>query len=235
MTVLLYRVVQNESGLALPVKGFMYQSVQNTPVTGRPLEFDPDKAQDAIMRLFWEKGFLGVSLPDLEKRTGLSRSSLYNSFGSKQEVFEQALERYRQAMGEQMCQPLENGERGLADLLAFFDSVARMFTSQKVATGCLMVNSMVEFGGTNDAVARHHAKHLERLRGAIAAALDRAVVLGEIPPEGVKAKRDLVLSLVLGVTVAARAGLGRSEIVAMVESVRTQIRAWSIAAPARRA
>ena len=45
----------------------------------------------------------------------------------------------------------------------------------------------------------------------------------------------LVLSLVLGVTVAARAGLGRSEIGAMVESVRTQIRAWSISAPTRRA
>ena len=179
------------------------------------------------MRLFWAKGFLGVSLPDLQERTGLSRSSLYNSFGSKQEVFEQALDRYRQAMGEQMCHPLEEGERGLDDLLAFFDSAARMFTGQKKETGCLMVNSMVEFGGTDAAVAKHQAKHLERLRGAIGAALDRAIALGEIPSAGVEAKRDLVLSLVLGVTVAARAGIGHANVVALIDSVRTQIRAWA--------
>lgn len=224
-------MVHNESGLALAVKCIMYQSVQNTTATGRPLEFDPEKAQDAIMRLFWEKGFLGVSLPDLEKRTGLSRSSLYNSFGSKQEVFEQALDRYRHAIGEKMCLPLETGERGLADLQAFFDSVAGMFTSQKEATGCLMVNSMVEFGGADEAVARHHALHLDRLRGAIGAALDRAVALGEIPSEGVAAKRDIVFSLVLGVTVAARAGVGHPNVLTLIDSVRTQIRAWK--SPAR--
>ncbi len=179
------------------------------------------------MRLFWAKGFLGVSLPDLQERTGLSRSSLYNSFGSKQEVFELALDRYRQAMGEKMCRPLEQGKLGLADLLAFFDSVARMFTGQKKETGCLMVNSMVEFGGADEAVAKHHAKHLDRLRGAIGAALKRAASLGEIPREGVETKRDLVLSLVLGVTVAARAGLRQANVAAMVESVRTQICAWS--------
>lgn len=205
----------------------MDQSVQNNSTSGRPLEFDPEKAQDAIMRLFWAKGFLGVSLPDLQERTGLSRSSLYNSFGSKQEVFELALDRYRQAMGKQMCRPLEEGERGLDDLLAFFDSAARMFTGQKKETGCLMVNSMVEFGGADAAVAKHHAKHLERLRGAIGAALQRAVALREIPAEGVEAKRDLVLSLVLGVTVAARSGIGQPNVTALIDSVRTQIRAWA--------
>lgn len=205
----------------------MDHSVQNPSNTGRPLEFDPDKAQDAIMRLFWAKGFLGVSLPDLLEKTGLSRSSLYNSFGSKQKVFELALDRYRHAMGEQMCRPLEQGEQGLGDLLAFFDSVARMFTKQKKETGCLMVNSMVEFGGADEAVARHHALHLNRLRSAIGAALQRAVALGEIPAEGVEAKRDLVLSLVLGVTVAARADLGQANVAAMIDSVRIQIRAWS--------
>jgi TetR/AcrR family transcriptional repressor of nem operon len=185
------------------------------------------------MRLFWEKGFLGVSLPDLEKRTGLSRSSLYNSFGSKQEVFEQALARYREAMGEQMCRPLETGERGLADLAAFFDGVAGMFASQRGATGCLMVNSMVEFGGADQGVARHQTEHLTRVRGAITAALQRAVALGEIPADTVESKGNVALSLLLGITVAARAGLPRREISTMVGAAQTQIREWSSSRPAR--
>lgn len=205
----------------------MYQSVQNTPVTGRPLEFDPEKAREAIMRLFWEKGFRGVSLPDLEKRTGLSRSSLYNSFGSKRKVFDQALERYRQAMGQQMCLPLESGAQGLDDLLAFFEALAGMFSSPRGATGCLMVNSMVEFGGADAAVAQHQTRHLTRLRGAITATLQRAVALGEIRAEAVETKRNLVLSLLLGITVAARAGLTGREINTMAGAARSQIREWS--------
>lgn len=226
------QTVQNKSGLVRCVKYVMYRSVQNTPTTGRPREFDPEKAQEAMMCLFWEKGFLGVSLPDLEKRTGLSRSSLYNSFGSKQEVFEQSLERYRQAMGDQMCHPMEAGEQGLADLLAFFEAVGGMFTSQRGATGCLMVNSMVEFGGADDTVARHQTEHLTRVRGAITAALQRAVARREIQADTVEPKGNVVLGLLLGITVAARAGLPRREISTMVEAARTQIREWAARRPA---
>ncbi len=204
----------------------MDYSVQNTSSAGRPLEFDPEKAQEAMMRLFWAKGFLGVSLPDLQEHTGLSRSSLYNSFGGKQEVFAIVLDRYRKAVGEQMCRPLEQGQQGLSDVRAFFVSVARFFDGQKEANGCLLVNSMVEFGGADAAVAQQQAMHLQRLRAALGAALARAVTLQEIPAHGVEAKRDLLLSLLLGVSVAARADLGQAQVAALIKAVQSQITAW---------
>ncbi|MFI5337331.1 MAG: TetR/AcrR family transcriptional regulator [Opitutales bacterium] len=207
--------------------------MQNAPTTGRPLEFDPEKTRAEIMRLFWEKGFTAVSLPELEARTGLSRSSLYNSFGSKQEIFGQALERYRREVGEQMCRPLEAGTRGLADLLEFFDAAARQFSSPAGAAGCLLVNSMVEFGGADEAVAGHVSEHLARLRRALAGTLERAAKLGEVPSGHAEEKANLVLGLLLGITVSARAGLPRAEVGAMVEAARTQIRGWSVK-PARR-
>lgn len=207
--------------------------MQNTPTTGRPLEFDPDEVRNVIMRLFWEKGFSAVSLPDLESRTGLSRSSLYNSFGSKQKIFQQALERYRDAMGEQMCRPLETGNKGLADLAAFLDAVAEQFANQPDVAGCLLVNSMMEFGGEDDSVAKHSSGHLARLRGALIATLERAVALGELPRGNLAAKAELVVGLLLGISVAARAGLSKTEIGALVDAARTQIREWSSIAPKR--
>ncbi|MBI2516487.1 MAG: TetR/AcrR family transcriptional regulator [Opitutae bacterium] len=180
------------------------------------------------MRLFWEKGFLGVSLPDLEKRTGLSRSSLYNSFGSKQKVFEQALERYREAMGQQMCEPLEKGSQGLADLRVFLESMRQMFAQPKCPGGCLMVNTMIEFAGADAAVAKHTARHFQRLRSAIVTTLQRAADTGEIAPRSVDARAELMMTLVLGISVAARAGVSKDDVAAMAAAARTQIDAWEI-------
>jgi len=180
------------------------------------------------MRLFWEKGFLSVSLPDLEKRTGLSRSSLYNTFGSKQEVFEQSLVRYRQDMGEQMFRPLEKGTRGLADLRTFLEAMRRMFMQSKGPGGCLMVNTLIEFAGADAAVAKQTNQHLQRLRAALATTLKRSAAAGEIAPTDLAARADLVVTLVLGISVGARAELPKEEVAAMIDAALAQIDAWEI-------
>ena len=61
---------------------------------GRPREFDRDDVLGHAMTLFWEKGFEASSLSDIVEATGLNKSSLYNAFGSKSELFSTALERY---------------------------------------------------------------------------------------------------------------------------------------------
>ncbi len=49
----------------------------------RVQEFDTDTVVARARDLFWDKGFEATSVPDLERVTGLNRSSLYNAFGSK--------------------------------------------------------------------------------------------------------------------------------------------------------
>jgi len=46
------------------------------------------------MNLFWKQGFHATSMQDIVQNVGLSRSSLYESFGSKQGLFDQALGNY---------------------------------------------------------------------------------------------------------------------------------------------
>src|SRR5258708_8354183 len=60
----------------------------------RPREFDIDIALDRAMEAFWEKGYEATSLDDLCEVTGLSRSSLYATFGSKRTLLLQAVDRY---------------------------------------------------------------------------------------------------------------------------------------------
>lgn len=60
----------------------------------RPREFDIDKAVEAAMHVFWLNGYQGTSLTDLLDGIGIARGSLYKAFGSKKELFLQALSLY---------------------------------------------------------------------------------------------------------------------------------------------
>ena len=68
--------------------------------TGRPREFDRDKAIDAAMNAFWERGFESTSLSDLRDLLNLSSASFYAAFGSKKSLYEECLKRYSETCGE---------------------------------------------------------------------------------------------------------------------------------------
>ena len=61
---------------------------------GRPRAFCETSALDAAMRAFWEKGYEGASLDDLTQAMGINRSSLYASFGDKEQLFKRAIAHY---------------------------------------------------------------------------------------------------------------------------------------------
>lgn len=65
-------------------------------MSGRPKEYDNDVVIDAAMDVFWTHGYEASSTQELCERTGLGRGSLYHAFGSKQNLYEQALRRYQE-------------------------------------------------------------------------------------------------------------------------------------------
>src|SRR5476651_644387 len=62
--------------------------------SGRPRTFDAETALDKAMKVFWEKGYEGSSLPELTEAMGMNRPSLYAVFGNKEKLFHLALQRY---------------------------------------------------------------------------------------------------------------------------------------------
>jgi len=109
----------------------------------RSLEFDPETARAAILGVFWTKGYEATSLSDLEGATSLVRTSLYNSFGKKPEMFLDSLKLYHETI-ENQIEALTRG-RGSEALI---DVISAMMegsdkTSQEPA-GCLMVMSATQ-------------------------------------------------------------------------------------------
>lgn len=150
---------------------------------GRPRSFDRDDVLDQIIDLFWEKGFKGTTVPDIEKATGLHRQSLIYAFGDKHKMFVEALKRY----GDRHCvkrfvdvlgrdgSPSQN-IRAAFDL--WIDDAKR-----KIKTGCLLVNTAGEFGNTDSDIAIVIGANTDKLAAAFTGAFTRAQEEGEIGTE----------------------------------------------------
>ncbi|ADV84368.1 TetR/AcrR family transcriptional regulator [Terriglobus saanensis] len=70
----------------------------------RTKEFDQEEALDAAMHLFWEHGYEATSIQELVEATGVQRQSLYDTFGSKHELFLQSLMRYQSLGGHHLSE-----------------------------------------------------------------------------------------------------------------------------------
>jgi TetR/AcrR family transcriptional repressor of nem operon len=145
----------------------------------RPREFDADNVIERAMQVFWAKGYEATSLDDLCEATGLSRSSLYGTFGDKRDLLLRSLDRYSERGTARIAATLEKAplREGLADLLhEFIDQIV----AGPGRRGCFIGNCAAE-------LARHDREAMARVRACLArsetifrAALDRAKARGEI-------------------------------------------------------
>src|SRR5690349_1930100 len=67
---------------------------------GRPREFEREAALAHATRLFWSKGFEATSIADLTKAMGIGSPSLYAAFGSKEALYAEALQHYKDKYDE---------------------------------------------------------------------------------------------------------------------------------------
>jgi AcrR family transcriptional regulator len=96
--------------------------------TGRPIAFNKDKALDAAMLLFWERGYEGTSMADLTKAMKLNPSSIYAAFGDKHALFSRAVKRYLEIRAQYAKKALE--EPTLKKVIrALFDNTVDFLTS----------------------------------------------------------------------------------------------------------
>lgn len=191
---------------------------------GRPRAFDKNTTTEAALVLFWQRGFAATTLDEVTQRTGINGSSLFAAYGNKHGLFMAALERYRAEVGSRL-NVLENGERGLDDLAAFVGWLADINSSGDRPLGCLMVNTMVEFGTSEPSIAEQIALYRQQLADSIHATLARASRLGEIPESTVAARTQLVRAGLFGALVIANVGSSK-EVVDALEAVRHEVESW---------
>ncbi|EGG76554.1 Putative HTH-type transcriptional regulator ycfQ [Gluconacetobacter sp. SXCC-1] len=149
--------------------------------TGRPREFDRDKALEAALTLFWAQGYEPTSLNQLKARMGnISPASFYAAFGSKEALFREVVQRYLETYG-QVTAPLWDETLAPRDAIEqTLRRSARMQTDRSHPSGCLIVLGGCNCSPENLSVQALLATERERSRRGIRACVERAVACGEL-------------------------------------------------------
>lgn len=134
---------------------------------GRPREFSDTDAINAAMEVFWSKGYEATSTQDLCQRTGLGRGSLYNAFGSKHQLYKEALCRYAEVGFQSQLEILEQPGSTRDRLRALMTWVIDTDLSDPDHRGCLAINAAVDAGGRDEAVSREVRRQFTRLEQAL--------------------------------------------------------------------
>lgn len=141
---------------------------------GRVQAFDTTAVVQAARDLFWDKGYDAVSLSELERATGLNRSSLYNVFVSKRGLFDAAVQDYMDTVIRPRLRVLDAEPDGRIALIAYFTGLGdavEAFSDGATQRGCLLVNSAAGLAGHDDALR----EVVENYRLELSAALTRAL------------------------------------------------------------
>lgn len=147
----------------------------------RPKEFDPDLAVDAAVGVFWRRGYEATSVQDLVDALGVGRGSLYATFGSKEELYRRALERYL-AVG--LCRLEEHLAQAGSPLAAVRDLLRAEVESALADAdrrGCLAAGAVCERVAYDEATSATVVRGWERMEDAVCDALRRAQTEGELP------------------------------------------------------
>lgn len=179
----------------------------------RPREFDADRVVDAAMHAFWTTGYEVTSANDLCDATGLGRSSIYNAFGSKRDLFRQALRRYTDTATARQVDLLAGPGtvREKVETLLGWVIADEFDAPSDDRRGCLAVNTSIELGGRDPEITADLRKGFDLLLDALRAAIQEGKRTGEIAGEkDPTALAEFVHSVISGMRVSARAGAPRS-------------------------
>ena len=180
--------------------------------------FDAAEVLTAVEQLFWRRGVAATGIQDIVSATGLSRSSLYHSFGGKEDLYLAVLQRYLDQRSRPMFDRLISDDRGLPAISDFFDRLIRMRCSGEQARwGCLVSNAHTEdpADAARAVLDQHHAGLSQAFRAALEIAQGKDQLRPGIDLAGAA---EMLTLLAYGVNLRSRSGVSRA-------TLRTGVRA----------
>ena len=162
--------------------------------------FSKEEALRNAMELFWEKGYASTSLSDLTTHLDIGKGSFYATFKSKQALFDDAFDLYRNSkveLLEQLLNSEQNVKVGLTKLLEF--NLEELLSDNK-HKGCFIANTCSEFSGTNEVLKDKLVEHFNIVQQALVNYLMR----GKVNPKKAESIAAMTITFLMGMNQQAK-------------------------------
>jgi len=180
---------------------------------GRPRKFDRDQVLDCAVNTFLANGYEGASVGALTESMGINSPSLYSTFGNKQKLFMQAIDRYAATIGQRQIQAFDSQTDIKSAVAAFLEEVSTCVTSEHGPAGCLLANVATEVAERDTEIRDKIAGMAAGTEIRFADRLQSAQEEGKIPKHvDPNTLARMILVVARGLASMARGGAGRDEV-----------------------
>nr|WP_298935573.1 TetR/AcrR family transcriptional regulator [uncultured Dyadobacter sp.] len=185
----------------------------------RNRNFDEQEILDRAIELFKVRGYRGTTPEDLVNTLGISRSSLYNTFGDKHSLLLKSLDRYHEKTVDALREIIANTKEPLTGIRLIFKLSIEGTYPGSMPQGCFLINSIIEFGPDEPAAVEIVKKSIDVTRQALLHFVVQGKTTGQFSDSlDAETMADYLQNCINGIVVSAKAGMSQAACERMVES-----------------
>ena len=186
----------------------------------RTRQFDERQALQAAMLVFWEKGYDGTSINDLEQAMGLNRTSIYNAFGNKGALFERVMTCYKESVMADLFARLDSAQNIREGIKRMLNGALDIHFDEDNPGGCLVVLSVMESGQHDAQSIASMQQTMQELKSALQSRISKAKKSGELSGDlDAGATATTIATTMAGMMVMGKANMSKAALKKTVSQV----------------
>ncbi|MEA1784794.1 TetR/AcrR family transcriptional regulator [Arenibacter sp. GZD96] len=172
----------------------------------RKKEYIEAEVAEKAMHLFWEKGYEGTTMRDLEGRLGINQFSIYASFKNKQGLLQEAVSLYEKHITSYLLKDLEDSTGDITDIATFFYRFVQFVRhSDDKGKGCFMINTLQELKEEDEVLKMEITRFTATIKSLFQGVLQKAKANGQLRAEvDVHAYANYLMGVLQGLSTASK-------------------------------
>lgn len=171
---------------------------------GRTKTFDRDQAVVTVMNKMWKHGYEACSVKSISEKLGITRSSFYNTFGTREELFLEVLQRYFEQSPDRALEDIDGSKEVLLEICRVFNQACRARADDPEARGCLAINCVSELVGVNETLGPLLSEAVQASLKRFEKLLLLATEKGELPSSDIQTTALALKNLLIGINVLSK-------------------------------
>ncbi|MET3545753.1 TetR/AcrR family transcriptional repressor of nem operon [Paenibacillus favisporus] len=186
----------------------------------RTKAFDTNEVLHKAMKVFGSQGYEGTTLPDLLTGLGIARQSLYDTYGTKRDLFVTAVKYYMDRKNHDLLELMDQPGAVIDKVKLAFTAMISALADPELRRECFIISSAIEQAPHDEELAAYIRSNTEQVEQAFYSMLERGKERGEIDPEtNIRELARFLAHERISLVVAAKMGMDEQNLYGIMRMV----------------